>query len=62
MLTKTQITTLAKPHMGLVRATMGTPGPVRARATPLQPRRGPIWACPWFAHSKVKCMDACDCP
>ncbi len=34
---------------------MGTPGPVRARATPLQPRTGPIRACPWFAHSKVKC-------
>ena len=41
-----QITTPAKPHMGLVRATMGTAGPVRARATPLQPRMGPIRACP----------------
>ncbi len=30
--------------MGLVRATMGTPGHVRARATPLQPRMGPIRA------------------
>ena len=27
---------------------MGTPGPVQARATPLQSRTGPVRDCPWF--------------
>ncbi len=27
---------------------MGTSGPVRGRANPLQSRTGPIWDCPWF--------------
>ncbi len=42
--TISQIRTRPSPIiiMGLVRATMGTLGPVRARATPLQPRTGPI--------------------
>ncbi len=44
--------------MGSIRATMGTLGPVWARATPLQPRTGPIRACPWLAHSKVSLVRA----
>ncbi len=36
---------------------MGTPGPVRARATPLKSPTGPVRDCPWFTHSKVKIMD-----
>ncbi len=38
----------------MVRGTTGTPGPVRARATPAQSRTGPVRDCPWCTHTKVK--------
>ncbi len=50
----TQIMFPARSRTGLVRGITGTPGPVRARTTPLKSRMGPVRACPWLAHSTAK--------